>query len=996
MLVHLNGGLSYRQIPYLDLLEIKSSPLPSAVIEVNGRASLYIIAQENILTSNDENYLSQLNDILASRADSRYFGIVEPGIIKIYPIGLFKNGHATNPIETIVLRSGNPALHHFLMGNIQLPAKKNNATADAAWLDNYLFDLLKLTAQSLRDLQGITDGQVLSLVGRALFARFIIDRGIVKDSDVRSITKHVNNLRNLFTQPSSVADTFNWMDKTFNGNLLLLSNSVDDTKNYDEFFQNIGVVNAERICNELTNIMQGSINGQQQLNWARIHFDHVPADMLGQVYEYFAHAYTNKEAKEASVHYTPRHIAQILVDSAFDGLQFNDKSYVKVLDPSVGAGVFLVLSFKRLVQERWRITGQRPQREAIREILNSQLTGLDINPESLKFAALSLYLTALELDPDTNPDPLNKLRFTALNNKVLFNVGDASLKHTDALGSLSESLSKQFNHKYDMVIGNPPWTKQGLNVKPFTNLVQRIAREHNVIEEDINQLQVDGGIPDIPFVWRAMEWAKPGGMIAYALHAQHLLFKQGKGAEMRRALMQCIEVTGIMNGSAMRQEKGVWPNIVAPFCLLVACNRKPQVNSAFHYLSPYAEKSVNQHGQLRLDPQAAITVMQKTVQNSPFLFETLFRGTWLDHDIVQRLIKHIDVIPLSEYWDSLKLKNGIGFQVATKKDDASILFGNKLFVDTKFRGSYLNVSELPELNESNYPKLHRIRDRNIYRGPLVLFRRSPKEERCLQGGILSIDDVVFDWNFIGYSCANHPQSQQLAKYLHLLSCSNIFLYLTLMVSSQFGAERETLQKEDIDLFPIIPFDTLSQPQLAEITQISQKLAEGKIQWLEIDKFVASIYALNEMDMQVISDTLATALPYFRSKTFADSPPSQETTTAFTQELENIVSPFAERVGLSFKVENDSHPEVSDWQFLRLSFVPDSFNNQVLHQTFITELANHFWASQIRVQLDSAGYEVQIGQLAQNRYWTKTRARILALNLINNELDKLCKENASVH
>jgi len=741
--------------------------------------------------------------------------------------------------------------------------------------------------------------------------------------------------------------------------------------------------------------LQGSINGQQHLNWARIHFDHVPADMLGQVYEYFAHAYSNKKALETSVHYTPRHIAQILVDAAFDGLQLSDKSYAKVLDPSVGAGVFLVLSFKRLVQERWRVTGQRPQREAIREILNTQLSGLDINPESLKFAALSLYLTALELDPDTNPDPLNKLRFTDLDNKVLFNVREVSLNSKDALGSLSENLSEQFNFKYDMVIGNPPWTKQPVNIKAFTSLVKRIALERNLIEDDISQLQVDGGIPDIPFIWRAMEWAKPGGMIAYALHAQHLLFKQGKGAFMRRALMQCIEVTGIMNGSSMRQEKGVWPNIVAPFCLLVACNRKPQINSAFHYLSPYAEKSVNQHGQLRLDPQAAITVLQKTVQSSPFLFKILFRGTWLDHEIVQRLVKHVNVIPLHEYWDSLKLNNGIGFQVATKKNDASSLFGKKVFVDTKFRGSNLNVSELPELNESNYPKLHRIRDLKIYRGPLVLFRRSPKEERCLQGGILSLDSIVFDWNFIGYSCANHIQSEQLARYLHLLSCSNIFLYITLMVSSQFGVERDTLQKEDIDLFPIIPLDSLSQSQLTEATQLSNKLIEGKVESLEIDKFVASIYSLNEMDMQVISDTLATELPYSKSKKYAYNSPTRETTKLFTQELKHIVTPFAERVGLQFRVEYVSYPEIRDWQFLKLSFANDSFNNQILNQRFITELANSFWSSQIRVQIDSSGYEIQIAQLAQNRYWTKTRARILALDLINNELDKLYKQNVSV-
>jgi hypothetical protein len=90
-----------------------------------------------------------------------------------------------------------------------------------------------------------------------------------------------------------------------------------------------------------------------------------------------------------------------------------------------------------------------------------------------------------------------------------------------------------------------------------------------------------------------LEWAKPGGMITYAVHAQHLLFRQDKGADMRSALLQCLEVTGIVNGSALHQEKEVWPNMKATFCLLVARNNTPQSHSAFHYLSPYVEKAIN-------------------------------------------------------------------------------------------------------------------------------------------------------------------------------------------------------------------------------------------------------------------------------------------------------------------------------------------------------------------------------------------------------------------
>lgn len=53
-------------------------------------------------------------------------------------------------------------------------------------------------------------------------------------------------------------------------------------------------------------------------------------------------------------------------------------------------------------------------------------------------------------------------------------------------------------------------------------------------------------------------------MIAYALHAQHTLFNYGNNFILRSALLDCIELTGIFNGSALRQ--AIWENNDAPFC----------------------------------------------------------------------------------------------------------------------------------------------------------------------------------------------------------------------------------------------------------------------------------------------------------------------------------------------------------------------------------------------------------------------------------------------
>ncbi len=993
MLVSLRGDASYQQLPYLDLRAqypstANSFNSPDAVIEVNGRPSLYLVAKENV-------DIIQLNEVLACRADARYFAVVEPGILKIYPIGFFEQGQDLKAIETIAIEHPTIALHQFLIGSISPTNKKTHDKAEATWLDNYLFKLLKATAEALHK-SGIDDGNVLSLVGRGLFARFIIDREIIASRDIPCITSHANTFNALFSTADAAADTFAWMDKTFNGNMLLLVEGGETSQDYQAFFNNIGRAAADTICRELGNILQGTLEGQVQLGWQRIRFEHVPADMLSQVYEHFTHAYQEEFAKNTSIHYTPRHIAQILVDSAFDGLQLEalqltDKSHAKVLDPAVGAGVFLVLAFKRLVQERWHATGKRPQREEIRAILNTQLCGFDINPESLKFAALSLYLTALELDP--NPEPLDKLVFEELNNTVLFDVKQTS----GELGSLSGSLPQRFCSQFDMVVGNPPWTQKGKHATQYTQLVIRIALANGIPDAVANELQVNGGTPDIPFLWRALEWTKPNGMIAYALDAQHFLFRQGKGAEMRSALLKCVELTGVVNGSAMRREKAVWPNITAPFCLVVGRNNKPQVRSAFHYLSPHVEKSINSQGEFRLDPQAAMAVSQRVAQQSPYLFKALFRGTWLDNDIVNRLMVHPSVISLQDY-----LVSGRGFELGEKEEKRKYfplidyLKKFKKLEHSDMMNQEIYLLNVDGLSEFQYSKLYRACAKEIFTGPLVLIRQSPKPERRYQAGVLVLSNLAYSRLFFGYSCAHHQNSQLVARYIQLVSCSQIFSYIPLLISSQYGSERETLLKEDIDQFPIIPFEALTDEQRFKLAELSSRLIDGQKPWTEIDSFVAELYGLNAADMQVIQDTLATQLPYSKTRLFAEALPEKETLASFVEELVRIVQPFAERIGLSIAGYYESRSDNKEWRFIYVSFAGEISQTPSSIQPFIASLADQFWASQIRVQLDHEGYELQIAQLAQNRYWTKTRARLLALDLINDELDKLCKRKVGVH
>lgn len=995
MLLRLNETPDHRHLAYLDLMATgKEASAPDAVLEADGSATIYLASDPSLLA--DSVRLAALRGTLACRGDARYLGVAQPGVLHIFPLGFYE-GKESGRLREIPLRPGGE-FHDFLAG---LNEGEGPAAAEKTWLENYLLELLRSTARNLKGVTSLNDSQVLSLVGRGLFARFIVDRSIVREDDAECISVHASSLEALFDTPEAAADSFAWLDATFNGNLLpLLDGDIHTASAYRGFFSDIGM-NAQRIvCLELGNVMRRAAHGQLPMKWQRIQFDHVPADTLSQVYEHFAHLYWSEFAAATSIHYTPRRIAQVLVDAAFAGLRIPDPSRARVLDPAVGAGVFLVLAFKRLVRERWRLTGRRPDREDIRYILEHQLCGLDLNPEALKFAALSLYLTALELDP--SPTPLAELIFKRLDKTgTLLDVGkcgqvlrDKKTGKTVPLGSLSTPTPSLGGRRFDMVIGNPPWTKLGRLAAPtLTALVRDVAHRKGVGAETVKQLQVDNGIPDVPFVWRALDWAEEGGMIAFALQAQHLLFQQGTSAILRRSLLECMELTGLLNGSALRYSK-VWPAVDAPFCFLLARNNKPAADSAFYYLNPVPEEALNREGRMRLDPDTAMPVAQSLARSSPHLLKTLFRGTSLDHSIVLRIGGHPLVQPLGEYWHALGLKHSKGFQVFTKGKDASHLVGKKMLETKDQVGFEIDVSRLRDFA---YPEgLHSPRDPAIYLSPLMLFRESPKPDRTKRGGLLARDEVVYNESFTGYSAAGHAHGEVLVRYLHLLSYSDIFLFYLLMTSAKFGVERDAGLKEDIDLFPFIPFESLTKGQRERVSAFSGRLIDGENPWEEIDVLFAELYGLTPADRQVVRDALVIALPDTNTQKHARLIPNADIVAGFAAEVERILVPFARRIDLPLRVQVEEVALAEAWRFIRIDCSRSRPDRPAMSSAGLAgELAERFWASQIRCH-DPARGTLVVGQIAQNRYWTRTRARLLALDLLNAGLDQLAGDKGSLH
>lgn len=953
--VALDAPSGPEQIRYLDLLRstLPEDARPAAVVEVRGRPVLFVARGDRPLR------LPPLRRALALRADGAFLGIVEPGRLVVRTIEL----NPESEREILVTAVEDPKAVTVIPELALHPPK---TTEQVTAVHNLLFSLLD-SATSAMTQAGLPADDALSLAGRALFLRFLVDRNVIGTADVRHVCKHADSFEQCFETTASIAATSQWLDRTFNGDLLPLTTAVDGGD--AQWMPRLNASVRKRISNTLTLIMhRAEPGGQLRFDWGDLDFAHVPIGLLSQVYERHSQRYYDT-AKETSVYYTPRSIAEYMIDEAFAAM--DQPHAARVLDPAVGGGVFLVVAFRRLVEARWRHDGKRPATRTIRNILNRQLAGFEINEAALRLTALSLYLTALELD--SHPHPISELRFQNLRGSVLFDVRSNS-GSAYQLGSLGPAVGSEHEAAYDLVVGNPPWTalkREASYRAAMLNSIRPIVRAR-LGPPRAATFTIPDDVPDLAFFWRSLGWAKPHGHLAFAVHGR-LLFKQASaGRQARTDLFDALRITGILNGAALRQTD-VWPDVDAPFALIFGRNELPAADSAFYFVSPDREDLLNKRGTLRIDPAAATIVRQQDANRTPHLLKTVFRGTTLDLAVIEKISAHAP-LSLEQYWEKLGLESGQGFQLggtARPQQSAATLHGLPALTKTDFRSYRVHASTLPRFLRQTllYP-----RRREIYCAPIVLVPEAPSPERTLPRAALAFEDTVFNESFYGYSTAGHENAELLARYLLLVLNSDFPIYLALLTSGKFGTERDVLHKADLERLPIRPLAELTAAQLSEVKNLSNSILAETADWDEVNAFVARLYGLNRWDREVMRDTLAVASPFAGARLRAQHPPSDGEIAAFAKRLAHDLRPF---VDADIEVRRTAADRSVPWVWLALGAVDPDLDARPL-----VRAASDLAATQIIACTKNGG--VAVGILAQHRYWTPTRARLLALYLLHDD------------
>lgn len=657
-------------------------------------------------------------------------------------------------------------------------------------------------------------GVAQGLIGRVIFTQYLIDREIVSTMLLERLCGHTE-LSSVLRDRTATEKLFTWLSQTFNGDMFPQS-SIKTTP---------FPIHLERVADFLEAVDPES--GQQ--SFFPYQFDVIPVELISSIYEQFAHAEPQVNARLNGVHYTRLSVVSLVLDEVMDGLTGRES----VLDLTCGSGVFLVEALRRLVH--LRAGGQPLTRQLIRSTLYEQVYGVDISEAAVRVAAFSLYLAALELDPD--PQPPHLLKFQPLIGKTLL-IGDARTIEDSGDGKAMLRTPKGLK-QFDLIVGNPPWSFRG---KAGTD-VRRRTRDSAIPAQPRGE--------GLDFVLRAISFSHEKTRFGVILSIMPFLSRSATGRSAAQYIMQALAPITLVNLSNFRS--WLFATATMPAVVLLARHRPTQRTDQVTVVQiPWTVSAARTH-MFEVSPSDIMTLSMRDIVARPTKLKAAAMGRRRDIMLLDSLLgAHGSV---GDLLATLGTKFNVGL-IRGLSSNSTRYAGELMdleFLQTNDMSSFRIPGSLPLLNRSSaqWP-----RSREIYRAPIIIVKETL---RTMSRAIVAVADrdLVYSNAFFG---ATMPVSHKKSSYLlAALLSSSLASWFFLMTASEFGIWKPRLLQHDVNLLPVpdlnYALNSESGKRLIQIQQFCQNRDVTEEDWRDLDEAVFDLYRLDKADRIVVRDGL---------------------------------------------------------------------------------------------------------------------------------------------
>ncbi len=325
-------------------------------------------------------------------------------------------------------------------------------------VDQCLIENLAHTARRITTETDWKAPRAHALIGRALFVSFLQERNFIKAEYFPAGTQSLvdiltgrpfKEMKRLLYQ-----EFFGRLKREFNGTM------------FDSLLADEEKIISEEQLLILRDFLSGADmkSGQLTLKFWAYDFRFIPVETISAIYEEFLKGDAAKKRTDGA-YYTPRHLAETALHVALED-RYRQSADWRVLDPSCGSGIFLVAMFN-LLSEQWlqtnRLRRKVTKAQALLEILQHRIRGVDIDPEACRIAAFSLYLALFEkLHPMDVDEFKRNVRADEFLPPLLHD--ENAISETPPVIVRGDFLSNDLplaERKFDFIIGNPPWESRG-------------------------------------------------------------------------------------------------------------------------------------------------------------------------------------------------------------------------------------------------------------------------------------------------------------------------------------------------------------------------------------------------------------------------------------------------------------------------------------------------------------------------------------------------------
>ncbi|MBD2428823.1 Eco57I restriction-modification methylase domain-containing protein [Phormidium sp. FACHB-1136] len=283
----------------------------------------------------------------------------------------------------------------------------------------------------------------------------------------------------------------------------------------------------------VTVALGGYLERKEKALWQEIGIDQIRANAV-------------RQRRKAEIEFWERYRDEVLVKT-------------RVIDPACGSGAFLIAAFDYLNNEYERVNeqlaalktaddtgefvGQRSLFDLTKTILNQNLYGVDLSPESVEITKLSLWLKTAERG--------KQLTYLDDNIKVGNSIVADPAVAPRAFDWETEFAEVFADGGFDVVIGNPPYVKHDflpLEIKPY--LAKNYASHH--------------GLADlyIYFYEKGYSILKPSGILSFIVTNKWLRASYGQFLRKFFSQRKSIEKIIDFGHAPIFQDADVFPCII--------------------------------------------------------------------------------------------------------------------------------------------------------------------------------------------------------------------------------------------------------------------------------------------------------------------------------------------------------------------------------------------------------------------------------------------------